>query len=155
MPQMAMAANPSSERAPGATDLRLGENGSLLGQVVTTQHAVVANAEVSLCHGDQVLARAATDQHGRFAFRGLDRGVYQLVAAGQQQAYRAWPQSVAPPAARSNALIVVGGETVRGQCGQGSPLCNFLTHPLLIAGVVAAAIAIPVAIHNNKKPSSP
>jgi hypothetical protein len=49
-------------------------------------------------------------------------------------------------------LLVDGSQGIaRGQ----QPICDLLTNPLVIGLVVAAAIAIPVAIHNadNDSPS--
>jgi hypothetical protein len=56
--------------------------------------------------------------------------------------------------------IVSGSEVVRGQYGP-PPGNRFVrkakvwaTNPFIVGGVVAAAVAIPVALHDNKGPHS-
>ena len=60
-----------------------------------------------------------------------------------------------PPAARPLALMVVGSEVVRGQM----PLEDFFaSDAVIITGLAAAMIAIPIAVHNSggkDKPASP
>ena len=63
--------------------------------------------------------------------------------------------------------IVAGGQTVRGNCGPGycglgnlglprcGALCFWLSHPCVLAGLAATAIAAPIIINNTKSPSSP
>ena len=88
-----------------------------------------------------------------FAFKGLQQGVYQVVAAKGHQAYRVWPEKIAPPSAQPGALIVAGNGTVRGQLGMRG-FRNLLANPWVVAAIVATAIAVPVAIH-NRTPSTP
>jgi hypothetical protein len=98
--------------------------------------------------------RTITDARGRFWFGGLRGGIYRVVAGGRSLLVRAWAAETAPPAAGKVALLVVGPEVVRGQM----PLEEFFaSDAVVIAGMVAAMIAIPIAVHNSgrDKPASP
>lgn len=152
-PQLAWAASQQETPASTVADVQLREGGVLLGQVVTPENVAVAQTGVSIQTGGQVLATAETDANGYFAFKGLSNGVYQVAAGEHQVAYRLWNGRTAPPSAQHGAMIVTGKQTVRGQF---SGLRNALANPLVVAGIVAAAVAIPVAIHNaDDGPSSP
>lgn len=150
-PQIALAATPPNQ-APLVTDVRLHKGAVLLGQVVTGEYIPVAGAEVALSSGNQKLATGQTDKGGRFAFFGLRSGVYQVVTADGHGAYRVWTQGTAPPSARPTALIVTGAQTVRGQFGPIT-VRNLMANPWVIAGIVATAVAVPVAIHNANRPT--
>ena len=63
--------------------------------------------------------------------------------------YRFWSPGTAPPAAQKGAIVY----TQNGN-GGGGGLKMFLSNPIVIAGIVATAIAVPVAL-NNSHPSSP
>ncbi len=150
LPQVALAARPSNNQKPVIADVQLQEGGVLLGQVVTPQNTAVAATDVVLLSGKKQLAVGKTDKQGYFAFSRLPRGVYQVAAAKGYGAYRVWTPKTAPPSARKGALIVAGTNTVRGQNGIAS-FRNFLANPIVIAGIVATAIAVPVAIHNSNR----
>lgn len=150
LPQAALAATPSNTRPVVITDVQLREGGVLLGQVVTPENAAVAGTSVSLVSGQKELAVGKTDKNGYFAFSGLRRGVYQVAAAKGHQALRAWEPRTAPPAAQPGVLVVTGNRTVRAQYGMQT-LRNLMSNPIVIAGIVATAIAVPVAIHNSKR----
>ncbi len=62
--------------------------------------------------------------------------------------YRLWAPETAPPAAGKSALIVSDATAVRGQATR---LGQFLANPLVIAGIVATAVAVPVAVHEYRK----
>jgi len=152
-PQLAFAATPQDSKTL-ITDVQLLKGGVLVGQVVTPENAAIVNTNVSLLSANQKLSEAKTDGSGYFAFRGLTPGVYQVATAQGQGAYRVWAEGAAPPSAKAQAgaLVVAGQDTVRGQ-GRAQGLRNFFANPLVIAGIVATAIAVPVAIHNSKKHS--
>jgi len=154
LPQVALATTPETTCPSTVVDVALHDGGVLLGQVVDPQGVSLASVPVLLKTEGQPLAEGKTDTNGGFAFRGLQGGVYQLVAAEGHAAYRLWAPGTAPPSARPGALVIVGRETVRGQCGA---LGFWLSNPWVIAGIVAAAVSIPVAIHNAKdgQPASP
>jgi hypothetical protein len=163
----------AAESAPDAktnqvirvTDVALDQDGGLVGQVVTLQGAPASKARVLLDDGRQQWS-AATDAEGKFRFDGLRGGGYRVQSGGQVQFCRAWKDGTAPPAANRGLMLVQGRQTILGQyCGSpvqcGSPVCGMpdcrqiLTSPLFAAGVVAAAIAIPIAIHNADDDDDP
>jgi len=141
--------------SPQMTNVALRDAGILLGQVVDTQGKSKANIPVTLHTGNQQLAVSQSDANGYFAFSGLRGGVYQISATEGQGTFRAWTADTAPPSAQPGALVVDGKDVVRGQCcGEGIKHC--LCNPWVLGGVVAAAIAIPIALTNGKgKPGTP
>jgi len=155
MPQVLMAAQPA--QTPNIVDVALRDRGVLVGQVVDVSGAPQAKVPVSLQTGQQQLGTATADANGYFAFSGLRGGVYQVVAAEGQGAYRLWTPGTAPPTAQQGALVVAGQDLVRGQ--GGGRLRFWLSNPWVIAGIVAAAVAIPVAVananHHHDQPVTP
>ncbi len=153
IPQSVLAADMLSQQQPVVADVALSGDGVLFGQVVDPQGVSLAQIPVSLLSQDREIAAVATDQNGYFAVGGLGDGVYQIATAAGQGTYRLWTPGMAPPSAEQGVLIVYGEGTVRGQYG---PIGHWLCNPWVIAGIVATAVAVPVAISNSKKsPSSP
>ena len=151
LPQAAWSAPPATTNQETVADVRLSENGTLSGRVVTADFTVVPDAAVALCRGETVLAQAKADQNGRFRFTGLTSGVYRLATAQSDGLYRVWATQTAPPAAQLDAVIVV--DAVRGQ----RAMCRFrdlMANPLFVTALIATAVAVPVAIHNSKKDAS-
>ena len=135
------------------------EGNVLLGQVVSVDNAPIVNQDVALLSGTKQLAVAKTDPNGYFAFSGLVNGAYRLQTKDGQLACRVWTKQTAPPSAEQGALVVSGGDTVRGQYGMRS-LRNTLANPWVIAAIAIPAIAIPVALANiddddEDQPQSP
>ena len=152
LPQPLLAAAVAIDQKPVITDVVLMDGGVLVGQVVNPQGYGLANVPVSLRDHDKEIAKAVTDHDGYFAVRGLHGGVYQLVGAKSHRAYRLWTRGNAPPMSRRGALLVAGGNTVRGQ---GASLAFWLANPWVVAGILATAVATPVVVHNAERPSSP
>lgn len=146
IPQCALAATPAP-RPVQVIDIQMHEGNVLLGQVVSVDNAPIVNQDVALLSGTKQLAVAKTDPSGYFAFSGLVNGAYQLQTKDGQLACRAWTKQTAPPSAEQGALVVSGGDTVRGQYGMRS-LRNTLANPWVIAAIAIPAIAIPVALAN-------
>jgi hypothetical protein len=140
---------------PVATDVALRDGGVLVGQVVDTHGVGVAGTDVSVRQGANSPMAAKTTADGSFAVEGLRGGVYQIAAADGHGVFRLWSAGTAPPAADSQARLVAGKDVIRGQ-DESHPWKTFLTNPFVIAAVVCAAVAIPVAIHNSRHhPASP
>jgi hypothetical protein len=138
----------------------------------------LAGETVVISDGRQHLS-TTTDAKGQFTFTGLRGGAYTVYTSQQTHTCRAWKDGTAPPSATRGLMIVHGNETVLGQnrwertmgrgtncgaqvdCGDqvgcGTPVMggafagarDALRNPLVIGGIVAAAVAIPVAIHNS------
>lgn len=149
--------------APLCPDVALQSSGTLLGQIVDTAGRGVANAPIVLT-GRQQRWQTISDPQGRFALKNLAGGTYTLSAAGQLQTIRAWQPGTAPPSARQGVLFAPTGELVRGQHTVGpntsqyfSNAKHYLANPWVFSGIVATAVAIPVAIHNvdDDSPATP
>ena len=151
LPQPVLAAIGNAESQPVVIDIALMDGGMLVGQVVDTQGAPQVKTPVSLQSQAKQIAVATTDENGYFAVRGLRDGVYEIVAAKGRGVYRLWTPGIAPPSAQRGALVVAGEDAVRGQ----SCLRSLFSNPWFIAGFVATAVAVPVAIANSQSPSSP
>lgn len=162
VPQPLLAAV-QADKAAAVTDVMLHKSpqGNLLiGQVQDQQGAAVANVPVFLHRGGEKPTVGKTDGKGYFTFTHLRGGMYQVtVAEGQGMgAYRVWTPGTAPPSAQPGALVVAAGKDLvranQGRCRRGLGCVKFwLCHPLVIAGIVAVAVAVPVAIHNSKSHS--
>ena len=147
----------AAPQAPPITDIALQSGGVLVGQIASDQGQPLVNAPVSIIRRGKEIAQVATDRHGAFAIPNLQGGVYQVATAGQRGVYRLWAPHTAPPSARQG-LALVSGDVVRGQ-EMGGSFSRFAgwvkNHPLMTGGIVAAAIAIPLAIDNNNNDSGP
>jgi hypothetical protein len=166
LPQMTLAATPA--QTPVVSDVTLHDGNVLVGQVVDSQGMGLANTQVALRSAGGVLATGQTDARGLFSFRGLSTGVYEVAAPAGSGTYRVWANGTAPRAAQPGALVVSGNDVVRGGYGCGPAGCStaackpagcggvkgFLCNPLVIGGLIAAAIAIPVAVA-DRGPASP
>ena len=128
-------------------DVVLQEDGLLQGQVVDVGGMPLAGTPVSLRYQDREVAAVVTDKSGGFRFRGVNSGAHQIVAGNYRQICRTWSPNAAPPSARARLRVVIGDGPVRGQSG---PIGYWLGNPWVIAGLVAVAVAIPVAIHNHR-----
>ncbi len=142
-------------REISTVDVALDTGGVLRGQVVNSQGVPLKNTSLSLRQLPGETVTTATDNSGRFELAGLHGGTCQIVAGSSVAVCRLWSPDTAPPSAKPALLIVADGPQVLGQRG---PIANWaLSHPWIVAGVVATAIAVPVAIHNldDDDPVSP
>jgi hypothetical protein len=149
LPQVVLAEAPAAAPAPAApavVDIAMADGGVLHGQLVDLQSGKVAKVPVSVRAQNQEVARTMTTNDGRFAVKGLRGGVYQVAAGQGQGVYRLWTANAAPPSAQKSALVYT-------QFGGGG-MKMLLANPIVVAGVVATAIAVPVAIANSS-PASP
>ncbi len=166
-PMLARAAQQGAADAkqPAAkiADVQLQQGGVLTGQLTDAKGAPLAGAVV-VASSRTGQHRAATDANGRFAVAGLKGGLHRIDAAGQTAFCRAWTPGSQPPNAQTGLLLVAPGDIALGQhCGsrvggggygygrRSHPFRN----PVVMGGVVAAAIAIPVAISNSDDDENP
>jgi hypothetical protein len=145
---------PTAPAAVPVSDVALADGGVLRGQVVNPQGAPLPSQAVAVRQQQRIIASARTDQDGRFSISGLPGGVYQIATADGAGVYRLWAPQTAPPAAQPAAMIVSGQQVVRGQLGGGGGVRSFLTSPWVLAGLLAAAISIPIALSNRDKIST-
>jgi hypothetical protein len=145
------AAAPAAGPASMVIDVALGEGGVFRGQVVDQQGAPLAGAPVSLWRQQQQVGASMTDSNGSFEIAGLSGGMYRVEAANSQANYRLWAPRTAPQSAHPSAMVVAGGDTMRGQFGGTG-----LTWPraLILAGLVGAAIALPIALSGGDNDAS-
>jgi hypothetical protein len=133
---------PATDGEPVA-DIALSAGGKLRGRVTNAAGQNAAGIKVVASQGTTIMASATSDTEGRFELNNLPGGVFQLTAGQASQTCRVCSESTAPPAATHQVMLVHDRATVRGQ----SQYRRFFTNPVVIAGIVAAAVAIPVAIH--------
>lgn len=152
LPQVTLAA----DAAPAILDVALADGGVLHGQVVNTQGVGAAGMPVYIRTQDRDVAAATTAADGAFHVQGLKGGVYQVSTVQGHGVYRLWAPGTAPPVAQNGAVVYTQNGTVDSNvvhytqdccgCGGGG-LKMFLTNPIVIAGIVATAVAVPVALN--------
>ena len=132
--------------APQVLDVKLDGEGVLRGAVAKSSGQPHEGALVTLALGKQAVATAEANREGQFAFKLLRGGVYQIAAGDQVVTLRAWPEAVAPPAAKERLLVVSDMELARGQRPLGEAI---FSTPVLVGAVIIAAIAIPLALNSS------
>lgn len=138
------AAEPAATVAPAmVSDVALGGNGSLRGQVVNAAGAAVAGVNITVRQQETVIAKTSSGPDGKFEVVGLPGGVFRITTDQSEASVRLWATETAPPGARSSVLVVHDQAAVRGQ----SALGRMLSRPLAIAALVATAVAVPVVVH--------
>ena len=144
------------DQSAAPADVALSADGVLVGQVVNAQGAALHQVPVSIAQDGREVIRVVTDAKGEFAVRGLRGGVYQITTPGRQGTYRVWAPRTAPPAASKGLLAVAGDDAVLGQYApaaaggaMGAVTGWIAAHPLMTAGIIATAIAVPLAIDDD------
>jgi len=148
---VAFAAEPA---APAILDVALSDGGMLHGRVVSVQGTGVAGAPVFVRAQNRDVATATTAADGTFAVQGLKGGVYQVATVQGHGIYRLWSAGTAPPAAQNGAVVYTQSTVVDSNvvhytqdCGGDGALKMLLSNPVVIAGLVATAIALPIALN--------
>ena len=156
-PQAMLAAEPRP--APAAAlqslevvDVALGRNGLLTGRVLDRRGQGVAGTSVTVVEGAAAVSQVKTDRAGHFHVAGLAAGVHQLVTPNGHQVCRLWRAEAAPPSAIPSVQFVTDDKVVAGQY---SPLKCWLANPMVIGGIIAVAVAVPVAVYNNRQDRGP
>ena len=104
------------------------------------------DTDVVLWQGNQMLQRTRTNERGQFRFTRLRGGMYRIATPDITLACRAWTAKLAPPSARQSLLVVANMYSARGQQPINEVFCF---NPFLMGTIVAAAIAIPIAVHDD------
>lgn len=124
-----------------AVPVRLTADQRLRGQAKTASGAPASGVPVVLGVKGKPVARVMADQEGRFEFGSVEPGSYQIATKEAVAVIEAHSASDAPEKAVQRVEISRPAMIARGQ----NP-ARWLTHPLFIGLVIAAAIAIPVAL---------
>ena len=134
-------------------DVRLDDAGQLQGMVVDGQgHGLAATRVLVSRVGDGPTRVTVTDADGRFTVGELKGGTYRLQTSEGTSVCRIWTLDAAPPRAARSVLVVNDRLVQRGQ----RPIRElFTSDPILVATLVAAAIAIPIAVHKSRDDSPP
>jgi hypothetical protein len=154
--QFAQAASPSvagqarSVESPRSAirDVALAGSGEFRGQVLDIQGQPRPQVPVLVSRQGEAVVRTETDQQGRFAVHGVNGGIYEVQTPAGTGVYRVWSPGTAPPSAVSEAMIVPDEALIRAQSRGGQAL-SWLANPWVLAGLVAAAIAIPLALDDD------
>lgn len=131
---------------PVIHDVKLDAAGRLAGQVLDLAGQPQVNQKLVLLRDGKPVSECRTDAAGKFHFERLGGGLYQIGLDKAAVACRVWAERTAPPAAKPQVLLVTGDELARGQ----QPFSELFTNPCFCALIIAAAIAIPIAIHNSQ-----
>lgn len=142
---LARAAAPAVTRVG---DVALQAAGVLQGQVLDAQGAPQAGKQVSAVQNGKTTATAVTDASGRFVMSNLSGGVCEFQTDSNRDVYRLWAPQTAPPVAQQRVLLVSDSNVVLGQHCGGNAL-GWLANPWVLGGIVAAAIAIPLAVASS------
>lgn len=149
-PLNAWPADPAPRKAaaikPNA-DIALTRDNSFSGRLVDDTGKPVGGMRVAIYSQDQMRAATVSNQTGAFSLITNRGGVYRLHVGNQFRIVRLWHHDTAPPHAESSILLQVGQETVRGQ----RPIESlFVFQPWFLGALIAAAIAIPIAVHDSE-----
>ena len=120
---------------------------TLVGGLVDQNGKGVEDAPVLIAQNGKTLLKLRTDSEGRFAAKGIRPGVYQVVSHGAAGNYRVWSADQAPATAKRGVIHQVDPQIARGH--SHSMLTNLLSNPLVIAGIIATAIAMPLALDDD------
>jgi hypothetical protein len=136
----------AGEPPNGMVDVALGDDGSLVGVVVDAAGMPQANVPILIQQFETMVASATSNERGEFLCHLKSGGIYLFSTGDQVVMLRCWAPGTAPPNAQAR-LMVTASDVVRGQI---SPANCGLGNPWVITGIAVAAIAIPVALHNNR-----
>jgi len=139
-------AGPPTAAPTGIVDVRLDEHGAIHGYLLNTAGQGLADRPVVLQQAGGAVSRTQTDTVGGFVLQRVSGGVHQLTTGHGTVTCRVWTHAAAPPSATDQLTVVADPQVVRGQ----QPFSAIFTNPLFIGLVIAAAIAIPIAVHNSQ-----
>ena len=132
------------------TDVALQPGAVLRGYVLHAAGQALPNKIVEISRDGQPVQTVHTGVDGQFLAGPLRGGVYRVSAADVSGVVRLWAPNTAPPGAKPQ-LWIVSGPVSRAQM---HPAAVLMGSPLVITGLVAAAVAIPVAMtsHGGDRP---
>ena len=135
---------------PAINDVELMAGGLLAGQVIDAVGQPQMGQVIVVRQPGREPITAHSDQRGQFRLNGLRAGLCRIEYGETLVACRCWSPRTAPPAARQELLLTMGESIERGQ----RPIADLFCGPVLIGLIIAAAIAIPIAVHNSRNDAS-
>ena len=152
------AGQPLAPALPPPTDYALDAMGTLHGYLTDVNGKPVAHAMVKIIYDQNTIAASRTDSRGHFAISGLRNGIHHVkyrLNNGEETytSCRLWTRGTEPPAADAQMVLRTGEPIVRGQHYPSEVWCC-LTSPWVTAGLITAAIAIPLALIDEDDSSS-
>ena len=137
---------------PKPTDVVLHPGSIIAGEVLSADGKPLVEAEVIVQMGRHEIVRVITNRFGEFAAEVPRGGVYVVSSSAGALLVRAWTASAAPPNSLYRVTVMPQTTVIRAQDSGGGfdPLLG-----LLLAGGIAAAIAVPIALNNSGGDDSP
>ncbi len=133
-------------------DVQLDDAGTFWGQVIRADGQPLASVPIHITRHGKLVASVHTDSEGKFAVRQMRGGVYEVATPYQSDVIRLWAARTAPPTAAERLILTArSADIVRAQ-GDGQ-FMQFITNPWVLGGIVAAAIAIPLALDDDDQAS--
>ena len=159
LPQGLIAATRPPVKKPVMSDVVLGFRGTLVGRVVDGRGRGLVGRTVRVHRGSSLLARAKTDDTGRFAIKNLPGGAYAVSCGSAAQLIRAWAAGSAPPRTSAQVVLVDQPLVIRGQDGEAAAdpggFLGMNTLGLVTLGAMAITIPILIAESDSGFPASP
>lgn len=135
-PRAPTRAAAKATRVAAVPDVSLTAGGTFSGRVVDHVGKVLEGAQVTVRQGKTEIGKTVTNKEGLYTFKNLKGGVYQVASGNTEGNFRVWAERTAPPAAKEQALLVMGENGARGQGGTIDPT------QLVIAGGVITTVVI-------------
>lgn len=132
---------PQSQTKVKVTDVALSEDGTVVGRVLTGNGTPVDGARVVIRQGEQIYAKMLTNKQGQFTADNLRAGVYTIATVQGSGLYRLWPKNIAPPSAKTQALVMTRDDVARAQFG-GPGLADWASIGLGAAGLTVGIITL-------------
>ena len=137
-----------ASKAPTTLDVALSPEGALTGVIVDEQGRPLKDSEVVLSQSRNSILKAKTDTKGRFEFKNMKSGLYQLSSGKHGGLVRVWSEKTAPKMAKKQALLVAGDAKLvraQGEFMDFTGMGMVAAVGLGIAGVTLGAIALSKA----------
>jgi hypothetical protein len=139
------------ETQPIIHDIRLDPQGTMHGRLLNLEGRPVIEETLELIREGETITQAMSDSDGRFQFSPVSTGIYQIQWKSSMVICRVWTDAVAPPVAKDKLVVLDVAPLVRGQ----RPAREIFHNPLFLGLFVAAAIAIPIAVHQSRSDRPP
>lgn len=126
-------------------DVLLDSTNSFHCQLMSPDQCPLPGRRVALvCQGEEA-ASGLTNAHGVVVFPGLRAGDYLLQTEFGCSQLRLWNTKTAASHALQRLVVQSQADIVRGQCQDSL----FSPQPVMLAALIAAAIAVPLAVHDS------